>query len=471
MKKVKGVRKNMKKLVATALTLSFLSMNFMPVFSKTVTDTKKLSKKEAKVLKAKTQRFGYINMPWWEDLEDEYLNEYIIKAFENNQDLKIATLQVEESRQRTKLQLAKEMPTLSAGVAPSLYKLPGVSSTNGAFAVPIIANYEIDLFLKNHDKTKSTKKQYEADKLNEKAAYIAIASAVGSTYYNIVKIDEQIRLQNQLIQDRNEIYKLQKMRNERGITSTADLTRADKARTLARSELYDLEKNRVMLLNSLAVLTGESPDNINEFKRISYEELTKQKTIPDSIASDIITQRPDYLVAEKMVEKAGIDVRVAKKEFLPKLNLLGLAVFLNDSAIPGGMTGTNALAALGGSALLDIFAGGAKIANLKINKLKYEEYVQNYYKTNLTAIKEVNDSLSNLKNDNEKYIVNLENLKLEQKDFGFATAEYNVGVKSKLDWIQRRENLTVMEKVVVNNKLDTYIDQISLYKAVAGADL
>ena len=164
-------------------------------------------------------------------------------------------------------------------------------------------------------------------------------------------------------------------------------------------------------------------------------------------------------------------MRVAKKEFLPRLNILGLAVFLNDSSIPGGMSWANSLAALGGAALIDIFAGGAKIANLKINKLKYEEYLQNYYKTNLTAIKEVNDSLSNLKHDNEKYLTNLKNMQLEEKDFGFATAEYNAGVKSKLDWIQRRENLTVMKKLVAANKINTYIDQISLYKAVAGAKL
>ena len=98
----------MKKIISTALTLSFLSMTFMPAFSEAIsTDTKKLSRKEAKVLKAKTQRFNYINMPWWEDLNDEYLNEYIVKAFENNQDLKITTLLVEESRQMTKMQLAK----------------------------------------------------------------------------------------------------------------------------------------------------------------------------------------------------------------------------------------------------------------------------------------------------------------------------------------------------------------------------
>ena len=131
----------MKKVISTALTLGILSLNFAPVFADTQPDTSKLSKKEAKVLKAKTQRFNYINMPWWEDLGDEYLNEYIVKAFENNQDLKITTLRVEQSRQRTKLQLAKELPTVSVGASPALYKLPGTTSSAGSFAVTIIANY------------------------------------------------------------------------------------------------------------------------------------------------------------------------------------------------------------------------------------------------------------------------------------------------------------------------------------------
>ena len=458
----------MKKIICLALSLSFLGTQFMPAYAISE-DTKKLSRKERKVLKAKTERLNYINMPYWQDYNDEYLNAYILRAFENNQDLKIATLRVDQSKENVKIQRASEMPTLSAGVAPSLYKMPGVTSTEGSFAVPIIASYEIDLFLKNHDKTKSAKKMYEASKLNEKAAYIAIASAVGSTYYNIVNIDEQIRLQETLLKDREEIYNLMKLRNEMGITSTADLIIADKARMAAQSELYDLSKKRLMLLNSLAVLIGESPENSDELERIAYADLQIQMNVPESIPSDIITQRPDYLVAEKLLEKAGIDVRIAKKEFLPRLNIMGALGFLSSSA--ASMSWKNSLALLGGSALLDIFAGGAKVANFKINKLKYEEYLQNYYKTNLTAIQEVNDTLSALKHDSEKYNTNLETLNLEKESFKLTTAEYNEGTKSKLDWIQRRENLTTMEKLVVANQLNCYIEQISLYKAVSCADL
>ncbi|UKI40258.1 MAG: TolC family protein [Candidatus Melainabacteria bacterium] len=75
----------------------------------------------------------------------------------NNRDLKIATLKVEQTYQQMKVQLANELPSLNVGVSPGGMKLPNSSSFDGFFSIPIIANYEIDLFLKNHDKTKSAK--------------------------------------------------------------------------------------------------------------------------------------------------------------------------------------------------------------------------------------------------------------------------------------------------------------------------
>ena len=75
-------------------------------------------------------------------------------------------------------------------------------------------------------------------KLNEKAVYIAVASQIGATYFNIVKLDKLIAIQNDIIKDRKEIYELMKIRNRQGITSTADETRANKSYVMAVAE-YD----------------------------------------------------------------------------------------------------------------------------------------------------------------------------------------------------------------------------------------
>jgi outer membrane protein TolC len=170
---------------------------------------------------------------------------------------------------------------------------------------------------------------------------------------------------------------------------------------------------------------------------------------------------------EKQVEKAGLDVKIAKKEFLPAFNIMGL-LFFSSSALSSSMNWANALALLGGGAMLPIFTGGAKFASLKLNKNKYEQILQNYYKTNLVAIQEVNDSLSSLKLDDEKYHKNLKSYDMQKADFKYMQMRHAQGIMSGLDLLQQKESLLVIDEMVTASKTECYIDQISLYKAVGG---
>lgn len=461
-------RMKYKKLAATLILTSFLGMTFMPAVCYAASDNKseqKNKKEKNKVIKSQVTeyRFDYVNTDWWKGFDDEYLNEYIIKAIQNNYDLKIATLRVEQYRQMMKLQFSSELPSVSAGFSPTGLKLPNTTNTTGMWAFPVVVSYELDLFLKNKDKTRAAKKEWEKSKLDERAAYIAISSAVGSTYFNIIRADKLIELQKEIINDRKQIYELMAERNKVGLTSTADMVRANKAYISATAALSDLEKSRTTLLNSLAVLIGESPANIGELKRKPYDESYLVK-IPESIPSEIIDQRPDYLAAEKMVEKAGFDVRATKKELLPKINLIGLMAF-GSSSFSQVFNWSSMLGLLGASAMFDLFAGGRKVANLRLKKNQYEQILHNYYNTNLKAIQEVNDSLVSLKQDDKKYKTNLNVYKLEKQDFQYSQNKFDEGLISYLDLLQRKENLLSLNKQVVSDKIDCNIDYISLYKA------
>ena len=83
----------------------------------------------------------------------------------------------------------------------------------------------------------------------------------------------------------------------------------------------------------------------------------------------------------------------------------------------------------------------------------------------MTSIQEVNDSLYNLKADNEKLVNNNKALNIQTQDFKYSNLKYNNGVISKLDLLQQREILFYMQKLVAQSKTDCYIDKISLYKA------
>lgn len=460
----------MKKIITTALLASMLSMTIMPAVAVSGKNTttpkqfKSMISKNKKTQQSDDYKFNYVNMNWWGNFNDDLLNGYIEKAVLNNYDLKMATINVEEYYQNVRLQFANELPSAVGGFGPGVFKAPGMTNTSSAFGLPIIVQYEADIFLKNHNKTKAVKKLYEGSKLDERAAYISVASAVGSTYFNIINLDKLISLQEQIVNIRQEIYNLMLIRNKEGLTSTADTVKANKALVAGQTDLIELKKNREKMLNQMCVLIGESPENANSIKRNSLDSINYQLAIPSEIPSEIITQRPDYMKAELMVEKAGIDVKVAKKEFLPSINILGGALF-NAGDIGSLFTTKNMLLGVGGGLITPLFQGGSLIANLKLKKATYERILQDYYKTNLTAIQEVNDALVASRLDKDKMTQTTKQYNLEKSDYKYNEKKFNQGTISKLDLIQYQENLLTIEKLVAQQKVECMTDAISLYKA------
>jgi len=446
-------------LAATFLTTFMLTSAFMP--AQAIMD--KNSKQIKKQLENTQSILSTINYDWWKSANDSYLEDYILRAVQNNYDIKLAQLRVEQAQINVMAVRSDQLPTLTIGAAPGLAKMPNTTKTMGSVAFPVIAQYELDIFGKNWDKTKSSKTLLKGVEYQTMASDIAIISFVATTYYNIVKLDKIIELQEKITQDRKEISRLMNLSNKEGLVSTQDTIQAEKSYIMAQNDLIEYQKSLANALNALAVLIGDSPNNVNEYKRISYDELSSDFEIPNEISSDVITNRPDYKSLEQQLKAAGIDVRVAKKEFLPTIDILGLAAFIATSTA-SNINWKNTAALAGGGAMLPLFTGFKKTANLKFNKNKYNQILQQYQKTGLTAIQEVNDSLYNYKSDSEKLLNNIKAFDMQNEDFKLANAKYREGVISKLDLLQQREVLLFTEQLTVNSKISCYIDKISLYK-------
>lgn len=445
----------MKKILAVYLLTTFaLGFFVCPAFA--IMETKQSRIEQTTIL-------DDINYDWWKNLNDPYLEKFIATAINKNSDIKTAALKLEQAKINVMSARAGQLPTLSIGASPVVAKFPTQTKTQGSFALPVTASWELDLFGKNWDKTKSAKKMVEATKYQVQSSDIAIISMVAGVYYNVVKLDKIIEIQKKLVSDRKQIYDLMKLSNSEGIASTSDLILAEKAYVMSENDLLDYNKSRENALNALAVLIGDSPNNTKEYERISADELNGNFDIPESISGEIITNRPDYKALEKQLEAAGLNIRVAKKEFLPSINILGLMAFLATSTI-SSMDWKNSIALASASVDLPIFTGFRRVANLKMNKNKYDQMIEEFQKVNLTAIQEVNDSLYNLKSDNQKYLNNVKALDIQNKDFKYTTSKYQKGIISRLDVLQHEESLIYMQMLALQSKMDCYIDRISLYK-------
>ena len=415
------------------------------------------------------EKISYVNIGWWDNFSDSCLKNYIIQAIAYNHDAREASWKVEEYKHAIKLQFAQELPSISVGadyIANHFQDVITVSKSN-IFAVPFTASYEADIFLKNRDKTKSSKKTYEASQFQEKSIYISLASSVATTYLNLIKFDKQIEIQEKLVKIKQEELRREQARFHNGISSIPKLNEIKKSYEDTKNDLNELLKARDKTLNQLAVLTGNSPQNAAMLKRESWDNFEYKSQIPQEISSDVIFSRPDIMEKETQLEKANIDIRVARKEFLPKISVNGIYSFTNLGSTGFG-SWNSTLAALLVGASLDLFKGGAKIANLKMKKAEYEQMFEAYQQTDLNALKEVNDSLLIIKQDS-KTDENTAQKLLFQKDNDKRTLKsYKQGVISYPKVLEEQEQLLSLEKTKTDTKTVKLLDYITLYKAVGG---
>ena len=411
-----------------------------------------------------------LNIEFFNRFNDENLNSYIQQALNNNHDLKKAEHVVEQYRQQVKYSLGKELPSFSVGANYLGIKVPELDNfqlKDNAFILPFIANYEADLLLKNRDKTRAVKKSYEAAKSDEKAIYLALLSDVATVYTNILQYDELIEKQAEVLKNQEEILERSNKKFECGVISTTELNNAKKNVETVRSSLENLKKERETAMMQLAVLTGNSSLNISEMKFGTLENFEYSGEIPEEISSEVIFARPDVKASEAKLEKAKIDVRVARKEFFPRFNIVGIWAF--NTIAPGTFfSWESSLAAILAGATQDIFKGGMKVANLKIQKAKYEELFEDFNQTNLEAVKEVNTALCIIKHD-KQIEENMKNeLKLETEILGNAQRKISQGVISEPEYLAEENRLIGTQTDYAQAKTQRIVNYFTLYKAVGG---
>ena len=154
----------------------------------------------------------------------------------------------------------------------------------------------------------------------ERASYIALTSDFAVDYFNLIKADELLALQESIIKTQEDIVTKTKDMYATGLCSINELLIEEKNLSTLRSERNLHLKTRETLINSLRVYLADSNDNI---ARNSYEKITLITGIPSRYSSTVIENRPDYLQEESNIKRIGFDVSAAKREFLPKFVIYG----------------------------------------------------------------------------------------------------------------------------------------------------
>ena len=207
-----------------------------------------------------------------------------------------------------------------------------------------------------------------------------------------------------------------------------------------------------------------------EPERTKYESIHLLTGIPMEYDTTVIENRPDYLQEEANIKRLGFDVRIARKELLPKFVIFG-QIGLNAYHLDTLFNSYSQLFNAGILPSFDLFAGGRKMALLKLRKFQYEEALNSYQKTILECIKELNSSLTAYKTASDNYEESLNRLKSQKEIYNLMQDKNSIGSSSELDVLYAKQAYLLVKKEEVSNKINSVIAVIGLYKAAGGIDL
>ena len=369
-------------------------------------------------------------------------------------------------------QFSKELPNLSVSsnyLGAHFPKADGNSFllSKNSYILPFRVGYEPDFLLKNRDKTNSKKKLYEAQIHNQKSAYISLLSDVASVYINILLLDYLIDKQIKILEDKSQNLLYSTGKFKFGVIDFIQLN--DKKEQLETQKIIyeNLVKKQKTNLYNFALLLGKSAYNSENIQRGKLDEFEYIGSIPEIINSDLIYDRPDIKEIEEKLKSAKIDIRVAKKEFLPTFNLNGFLVF--DTAGSGNFfSWDSSFAYLVAGLTQDILKGGEKIANLRIKKARFMELLEEYKQKDLNAIKEINNSLNLIKQDKLIEKNYKKQLDYDKQNYDVSYKKLRNGIIAKTDFLADKTSLHQTQQLFANSKATRLVDYITLYKVLGG---
>lgn len=268
---------------------------------------------------------------WWRLYGDGTLNSLVDRALSNNQELAGASARVKQARFLSASTRGRYFPSIdlnpSAGRTKS--RMQGNTVIQNNFSVPADLSYELDVWGKVRRQVESADASADAQQENFNALKLTIASEVAQTYWALRAVDADRALLSRAVELRRKAFSLLKEQRDAGAISGLDLSRAEAEVATAEADKIQLDQNRIELVNALAVLAGASATGSSIPEKF---DLPSPPSIPVSVPSEVLRQRPDVRAAERRVAAANADIGVATAAYYPSFTIGGSGGFSSGVA-------------------------------------------------------------------------------------------------------------------------------------------
>lgn len=403
------------------------------------------------------------NLPWREVFTDPVLQSLIEQGLENNFDLRTAQLNVEASQ--ASLMSARIAYAPSFALAPqgtlSSFDMQPVTKT---YQLPVTASWEIDFFGKTLNNKRAAKANLEMSKAYRQGVQTQVIAGIANVYYTLLMLDKQLEITNETAEIWKDNVETMKAMQEAAMTNAAAVAQAEANYASILASIPDIESSIKEAENSLALLIGLSGRNI-ERGDMESQKLPSEFVV--GVPLNLLSNRPDVMVAEQNLASAYYNTNVARAAFYPSITLSGSAGWTNSAGAVIVNPGKVIMSAIG-SLTQPLFARGANIARLRIAKATQEQAKLSFQKTLITAGNEVSEALDRYEMALRKAEAYRMQVKSQERAVEYTKELFNLGTSTYLEILTAEQALLGARLNQVANDFDCMQSVVSLYQALGG---
>jgi NodT family efflux transporter outer membrane factor (OMF) lipoprotein len=411
---------------------------------------------------------------WWQIFGDERLNALEDDALKQSQTLKAATFRLTAAREQITVASADLFPTvgLQAGNnrvrnsvnRPKLSNVPNISTLQNDITTGFTVSYEPDLFGRVRREVESVVANAEEASADLENTRLLVTSELAADYYNLRELDIEISVVRESILYQQRALEFVANRHDLGAASGLDLAQQQAQLDATTTQVNLLANTRAQYEHAVAALVGVPATGFH----IDAEKVPLQiPQVPTGVPSDLLQRRPDVAYAERAVAASNAQIGVATAAYFPNLSISG--EYGRESTQLGNLFAAPSVAWVLGLSLTEtLFDAGRRTANVRIAEANTAVATANYRETVLTAIKEVEDGLSELITLNGASEQADRAVKSSQRALDLANDRYTGGLVNYLDVVTAEAQVLANQRQAAQIRGQQLLAAVYLVKALGG---
>ena len=373
---------------------------------------------------------------WWTLYGSAELDALQTRLIAGNPTLAAALANYAQARALSDQARSGLFPTLglnaSVGRARESVNAPLIAPTTARYYDTNIlggsVSYELDLWGQIRNEVAAGEANAAASAADLENARLSLIGQLAGDYIQLRSLDRDSAILDETVDAYTRALSLTEQRHGAGIAPGLDVSQAQTQLNAARSQAAQTLAQRALMEHAIAALLGVSASTFSIKPAIVAITLPR---IPSGVPATLLERRPDIAAAQRRMIAANAGIGVARAAYYPSLTL-GAQGGFQSTSLSNWLSAPSSFWAIGPNALLSVFDGGLRRAQVAQARAQFDASAANYRSTVVSAFQQVEDSLATLDHYHDAAVDEKAAVDAAQRTLDLAMALYKQGATDYL---------------------------------------